>query len=401
MTRRVFITVGEASGDQHAAMFIKELRALSNDIIIEGIGGPAMAEAGAMVHYDTVQQAAMGWQGALRYFELSRILKWSGNHFRQRAPDLLVCIDSWSMNWHWTRLGRKMGIPVLYYVAPQMWASRPWRVKKLRKYVDRVACILPFEEKFFHDHGVEATFVGHPLFDHLPTQPKIDPRERFPNREPVIGVIPGSRGSVAKENFPNLLEVCDRILESFPKARFLVPTMPATHEVVKRFLQSKYPAKPVREEAEGLETIEPYTIGLNQFNELVPQCDLCLTVSGTATLHAAGHGAPQIVVYRLNPLVWHLFARWVVKTRTYSLVNLLNDSHRTIVPEFIPWYGSNMPVAEKALEYLHHPEMLTEQRDRLQNLIHTLNRPGASRNAARLAMDLMLGRATTDDGQPG
>jgi lipid-A-disaccharide synthase len=243
--------------------------------------------------------------------------------------------------------------------------------------------------------------VGHPLFDHLPTQPAIEPEERFPNRPPVIGVIPGSRGSVAKENFGNLLEVCDRILESFPKARFLVPTMPATHGVVKRFLEAKYPTSPAREESEGVEVIGPFTIGLNQFNELVPQCDLCLTVSGTATLHAAGHGAPQIVVYRLNPFVWHLFARWVVKTRTFSLVNLLNDSHRKIVPEFIPWYGSNTPVAEKAMEYLNNPDLLTEQRDRLQNLIHTLNRPGASRNAARLALDLMLGRATTLGGQPG
>jgi lipid A disaccharide synthetase len=192
-----------------------------------------------------------------------------------------------------------------------------------------------------------------------------------------------------------LLDVCDRIIESFPKSQFRVPTMPATHELVKRFLEAKYPASPPREEAEGVETIGPFTIGLNQFNQLIPRCDLCLTVSGTATLHAAGHGAPQIVVYRINPAIWHLAARWLLNTRTFSLVNLLNDGQRTIVPEFIPWYGSNEPVANMALEYLRNPEQLAQQRDRLRNLIHTLNRPGASRNAARLALDLMLGRATT------
>ncbi len=400
MTRRVFITVGEASGDQHAAMLIRELKAQDNQIIVEGLGGPAMSAAGAMVHYDTVQRAAMGWKGALRYFELTRMLKWTRNHFRQRLPDLLVCIDSWSMNWHWAQLAHGMGIPVLYYVAPQMWASRPWRVKKLRRYVDRIACILPFEEKFFQDRGVEATFVGHPLFDQLPAVQPIEPENRFPNQPPVIGVVPGSRAGVVKENFRNLLEVCDRIVESFPKAQFLVPTMPATHEVVKRFLLAKYSSIAPKEEAEGVETIGPFTIGLNQFNQLVPRCDLCLTVSGTATLHAAGHGAPQIVVYHINPLLWHLAARWLINTRTFSLVNLLNDSQRTIVPEFIPWYGSNQPVADKALEYLRNPEQLTEQRDRLQNLIHTLNRPGASRNAARLALDLMVGRAPTLRGQP-
>jgi lipid-A-disaccharide synthase len=165
-------------------------------------------------------------------------------------------------------------------------------------------------------------------------------------------------------------------------------------------LEANYPGgarggSPGAGNGEGLEKIGPYSLGLNQFNQLVPRCDLCLTVSGTATLHAAVHGSPQIVVYRLNPLYWHLFGRWVVKTRTYSLVNLLNDSRQNIVPEYIPWYGSNQPLAEKALEYLRNPEMLSEQRDRLRNLIRGLNRPGASRNVARLANDLMLGRAET------
>jgi len=396
MARRVFITVGEASGDQHAALLVRELKAMDKDIIIEGIGGPSMAAAGAMVHFDTVQRAAMGLRALLRYFELRRILKWTRGYFREHPPDLLVCIDSWAMNWHWAKLAYGLKIPVMYYIAPQVWASRPGRIKRLRRYVDRVACILPFEEKFFHDHGVDATFVGHPLFDDLPTHTPDEPNHRFPHRPPVIGVIPGSRSGVARENFDHLADVCDRILEAFPDARFLIPTMPATHDVIKRFLEAKYSGiSPVAESGNGPETIGPFTLGLNQFNQLVPQCDLCLTVSGTATLHAAGHGAPQIVVYRINPLVWHLLARWIVKTRTYSLVNLLNDSRQDIVPEFIPWYGSNQPVADKALEYLRNPELLAEQRDRLRNLIRGLNRPGASRNAARLANDLMLGRADT------
>jgi lipid A disaccharide synthetase len=168
--------------------------------------------------------------------------------------------------------------------------------------------------------------------------------------------------------------------------------------VVKRFLEAKYPASPAVEKPDGLEAIGPFTIGLNKFNDLVPRCDLCLTVSGTATLHAAGLGAPQIVVYRLNPLVWNLFARWVVNARVFSLVNLLNDGHKMIVPEFVPWYGSNEPVIQKTLEILQKPEMLGEQREKLQNVIRTLNRPGASKNAARLAIDLMEGRAETKQG---
>jgi lipid-A-disaccharide synthase len=334
----------------------------------------------------------MGLKAFLRYFELTRVLRWTGNHYRQRRPDLAICVDSWTMNWHWGMLAREMGIPVLYYVAPQMWASRPGRVKKLRKFVDRVACILPFEEKFFRDHGVEATFVGHPLFDEIPPHPPFDPATRFPNRPPVIGVVPGSRSGVSRISFPPMLDVCNIIRRSFPQATFLVPTTTATHPVVKRTLEAQFgPGAP----SADTETFGPFTLGLNQFNSLIPRCDLCLIVSGTATLHAAGHGAPQIVVYRGNPIGWHLLARWLIKTRTYSLVNLLNDSHQTIVPEFVPWYGSNQPVADKALEYLNNPDLLMQQRDRVQNLLRTIAHPGASRNAARLAKDLMDGRDTT------
>jgi lipid-A-disaccharide synthase len=396
MARRVFITVGEASGDQHAALLTRELKSLDRDIVVEGIGGPEMARAGALVHYDTVQRAAMGWRALLRYFEISRILRWTRDYFRGHRPDLLICIDSWAMNWHFAKHAHDMGIPVMYYIAPQAWASRAGRVKRLRRYVDRVACILPFEEKFFHDHGVEATFVGHPLFDELPPRPPDDPMAHFPHRPPVIGVIPGSRVGVARENLRHLLEVCRQILQAFPDARFLVPTMPATDALVRRCLEAKFPPSGAAPEKDGApETFGPFSLGLNRFNELVPQCDLCLTVSGTATLHAAGYGAPQIVVYRLNPLIWHLFARWVIKTRTYSLVNLLNDTRQEIVPEFVPWYGSIQPVASKALEYLQNPQLLAEQRDRMKNLIRGLNRPGASRNVAKLALDLMMGRADT------
>jgi lipid-A-disaccharide synthase len=141
--------------------------------------------------------------------------------------------------------------------------------------------------------------------------------------------------------------------------------------------------------------IGPFVVGQNRFDDLVPRCDLCLTVSGTATLHVAIHGSPLIVVYRLNPWLWHLFARWVVTTRKYSLVNLLNTEKQDIVPEFIPWYGSNKPVADKTMEYLHEPRMLSEQRERLRQLVRGLARPGASRQAAILALDLMTARDKT------
>jgi lipid-A-disaccharide synthase len=397
MPRRVFISVAEASGDQHAASFVRALHKIDPDVIVEGLGGRAMADAGVLIHHDTVERAAMGLNGAFRYPELRRVLRWTARHFQQHRPDLLILIDSWFANWHLAKLARRLEIPVMYYIAPQMWASRPGRVKRLRRYVDRVACILPYEVQFFHDRGVEATFVGHPLFDTLPPAQPDGSTARFPNRPPVIGLVPGSRSSVVKANFRNMLEVVDRILKEFPDAKFLIPTMPVTHGLVQQALrarESKYPPADQPAPA-GLEQIGPFSFGQDRFDELVPRCDLCITVSGTATLHVAAHGVPMIVVYRLSPIIWHLAARWIVKTRTYSLVNLLNSGGRNIVPEFIPWYGSNIPVANKTLEYLRNPQMLVEQRERLLQLIRGLHKPGASRNAAILAIELMTARETT------
>ncbi len=277
------------------------------------------------------------------------------------------------MNFHFAKLAHRRGVPVLFYIAPQLWAWREGRMKKLRKWVDHVACILPFEEEYFRRHGVTSTFVGHPLFDELPARQPRPIATEFVSRPPVVGLLPGSRRGEAEYNFPPMLEVAERIRQSFPKVRFLVPTTVATHPIVERLVNGA----PDIEFAEG------------EFDRMVPRCDLCVTVSGTATLHVAGHHVPMLVVYRTNPLLWHLFGRWLVRTRTYSLVNLLADTRQHIVPEFIPWFGPGENVGDVAVDYLQNPPKLAEQVDQLTHLIRTLDNPGASMNVAKLAMEVM------------
>jgi lipid A disaccharide synthetase len=194
-----------------------------------------------------------------------------------------------------------------------------------------------------------------------------------PGEPPVVGLLAGSRRSIARHNFPHQLEVARRIREVFPETRFLVPTTPATHDVVAGM-------------AAGFANLE---LELGAFDRMVPRCDLCVSVSGTATLHAAAYGTPLIVVYRVNRLAWHMVGRWVVKTRTYSMVNYLSGQAKHIVPEFIPWYGSAAEVGEAAVRYLRDPAKLEGQRANLLEVIRPLDRPGASANAARLAMSLL------------
>jgi lipid-A-disaccharide synthase len=383
MGRRIFITVADPSADQHAAKLIAALRQLDPEITIDCLGGPRMAAAGATVHYDTVAGAAMGWRAALRARAVAKLIAWARSFLDQHTFDLAICIDSWTMNWHFARLAKERGIPVMYYIAPQTWASREKRVLKMREYVDRVACILPFEEQYFRRHGLAATFVGHPLFDDLP-QRDLSPNRPYDPARPTVGLLPGSRKSIAEANFPRLLAVARDIEREIPQARFLIPATPNTEAVVRKHLGRA-----------GLRAVE---VAADAFNELVPRCDLVITVSGTAALHTAAFAVPLIVVYYGNPVLWHLIGRWVVKTRTYSLVNLLSDFHEHIVPEFIPWYGPTSGVSDYALGLLRDPEKLRAQREKLLHLIATLDRPGASMNAAKVAMEMMTSRAPVGSG---
>jgi lipid-A-disaccharide synthase len=376
MSRRVFITVGEVSGDRNAANLARELKQLEADIVVDALGGPALREAGAIVHHDTVTHAAMGFRALLRAMEVRRLLAWTRDYYQRTPPDLHVCVDSWSMNWLFARQAKKCGIPVLYYIAPQAWASRPGRVKRLRKYVDRLACILPFEEQWFSNRGVRTTFVGHPLFDHL-AQVTSSPQSSVlsPQSSPVIGLLPGSRSGIARNNFRSLLSVAEIIGKEFPAAKFLVPTTANTDAVVREELSRR--------------PVDGVSVGLEKFDEMVPQCNLCLTVSGTATLHVAAHDVPMIVVYRGSWLLWNLVGRWIINARTFALVNILSPDGRPIVPEFIPWHGQPQPVARCALDYLRDPGQLVEQRHRLAEMITTLAGSGASRKVAELAMQLV------------
>lgn len=384
MPRRVFITVAEVSGDQHAAELVRSLKRLDPQIEVEGLGGPLMRQAGVIIHHETTGRAAMSWQAATRTWEMWRLLRWTKQYFDRSPPDLLICVDSFAMNFHFAKAARRRGIPVLDYIAPQLWASREGRMKKLRAAVDRVACILPFEEAYLRSHGVKATFVGHPLFDELPPHRQEEEQERFPQRAAVVGLMPGSRKMEAVQNFPHLLDVAGQILRIFPDASFVVPTTAATDPVVREQMQKLRDGGSQEQELAGRVECE-----LDGFDRLVPRCDLCITKSGTSTLHIAGHGVPMIVVYRASRVLWHLLGRWIVKTRTFSLVNLLSNRAEPIVPEFIPWYGSNLPVAREAIEHLRRPEKLQAQRKRLEELMRRLDRPGASMNVARLAMEIM------------
>lgn len=376
---RVLITAAEVSGERHAAKLVRAMQSLRDGIEFHGLGGEAMREAGVHLLADTVSNARMGLGALLRAREVWRLLRKTSAQYRAHRPDLHICVDSWTMNSHFARLAKRFGVPVLYYVAPQTWASREGRVRAMRRVIDRLACILPFEQDYFRSRGIHATFVGHPLFDDLPRERLPLQGGRFPDAPPVIALPAGSRRSVARANFPRQLAVARRIRAVFPDARFLVPTTANTDAVV-------------RETIGSLDWIEPRR---DAFDEVARRADLAITVSGTAAVQLAAWGVPMIVVYAGSRLLWHGLGRWMIRTRTFSLVNLLSaDPSRRTVPEFVPWYGSVAPVAECAIDLLRSPQKRSEQRRGLAEMIARIEGVGASERAARLAIDMLDRRGT-------
>ncbi|HSI35812.1 MAG TPA: hypothetical protein VK986_19675, partial [Tepidisphaeraceae bacterium] len=210
---------------------------------------------------------------------------------------------------------------------------------------------------------------------------------------PIVGLLAGSRRSEALKNFPRMLEVAEQIKRAFPGARFLLPTTAATDPVVASAIAALPPSS-------TFHAPTSFVRKPDAFDAMVPLCDLAITVSGTATLHVAIHGTPMIVVYHGSPVTWNLLGRWIVKTRTYGLVNLLGADPAAaaggrvtpgmhLAPEYIPWYGSTRPVAEHAIELLKDPAKLAEQRARLRGMVENLDKPGASERTARVAMELL------------
>ena len=372
---RVFLAAAEVSGDRHAAGLAAALRRIRPDVKLEGVGGAAMSGAGVELWHESVKKARMGLGAFLRAGEVLGVLRRTRRRFREDGPpDLMVCCDSWTMNKHFLALAKEFGVKTLYYVSPQVWASRERRVERMRTLIDKMAVILPFEEAWLRERGLDATFVGHPLFDELPDDPPaFDAAAHWPNRPPVVALAAGSRRKVAADNFPKMLAVAGLIRERFPDATFVSPTVESTHATVAALIADR-----------------PWvTAKLDGFDELVRGCDASVCVSGTATLHTAALGVPPVVVYSASRFLWETVGRRLIKTRTFALVNWLSPTREHVVPEFVPWFGHPQPVAATVIDWLDNPAMLAARRNGLAAVVDPLRKKGASENAAQIVAAML------------
>jgi lipid-A-disaccharide synthase len=369
---RILIVTGEASGDLHGAHLAKAIMALEPKAELVGVGGAAMRAAGVSLVPGVPQLDLMGMFGlsaippmVRRVLAIRRVLK-------AEAWDLVVLIDNPGLNFHFARIAKAAGRRVLYYIAPQVWAWRPGRMKWIQRRVDHVVVILPFEEELYRRAGVRCTFVGHPLLDAVaPHYDRAKLRKEFGLDESarVVGLLPGSRVSEVEMLLPVLLEAAAQLVVAEPGTKFILAQ---ASSIDNNLIQTLLEHSPV-----------PVRVAHDQASEVMALSDVLFIASGTATLQAAVVGTPMVLLYKTSPVTYRL-ARWLINVKWIGLVNLV--AGRSIVPELIQDEATAERLCHEILHLLRNPSAYHDMKEGLQQVRKSLGEPGASRRAAQVAL---------------
>ncbi|MBN2430133.1 MAG: lipid-A-disaccharide synthase [Acidobacteria bacterium] len=370
----VVIVAGEASGDLHGSHLVRAIRQREENVFFCGIGGKALRDAGARILVDSATLSVMGITEV--FSKLSHVLRSLSaikQLLRSIRPELLILVDFPDFNLIVAKAAKKWGIPVLYYISPQVWAWRSGRVRKIRKYVDHIAVIFPFERDFYEQHGVPVTFVGHPLMDNdLPPENRLP--GQMPLTTPVIGLLPGSRESEVRKHLPVMLDAVQQLKEKMPGLEFLVSHASSTdRRIAEEIIRARLKDVPVE-------------ILTGNAGEVLRHSHLVITASGTATLEAALYGVPSIIIYKVSPLSYWL-ARALVRVEHIGLVNLV--AGEKLAPELIQKDATPHRIAGTAARMLQNPQEMQAIRRKLADVRRKLGDPGASDRTAAIALDMM------------
>lgn len=372
---RIMISCGEASGDLYAGALVTELRRREPSAEIFGFGGQRLRQAGAEVVGDFAGLTVTGLTEALRvlprsYAMLRRLVALA----RERKPDVFVPIDFPDFNFRLMAAVKRLGIPVVYYVSPQLWAWRPARMQTMKALVDRVLVIFPFEEAVYAGAGVPAQFVGHPLVDlahsEQPGSAFLRDRGLIPGA-PTVALLPGSRPNELRRIAPLIVESLPRIAARLPDVQFLVACAPNLPDALFAPFLTERRARVV--------------LVHDRTDDALAASDAVITASGTATVQAALHERPMVVVYRLSPLTYWI-GKPFVKVDTYAMPNLV--AGRRVVPELIQSDFTPDRVAAETVLFLTDRERHARTREALRRVREKLGTPGASGRAAEAILEV-------------
>ncbi len=379
--KRIMIIAGEASGDMHGAHLARAIKQRDDKTFLFGVGGKAMAREGVSLLVDADTLSVVGITEVLTrlktiYGAMSTVKK----AIARLSPDLLICIDFPDFNFHVAAAAKRRNIPVLYYISPQIWAWRQNRVKKIKRLVDHMAVIFPFEAKFYEEHHVPVTFVGHPFLDII--SPPTDETPGTDETAITIGLVPGSREKEVTTLLPVMLKAAKIINRMGPAVRFVVSCAQSVDETL------------VSDIVTSFNTELPIEVINGPVTGVFKKCRLVVAASGTVTLEAALHGVVPVIVYKVSPMSYWLGKR-LIKVRHIGIVNLIVQ--RELLPELIQDEASPEKIADTVHSVISDPQRLQETRKEMLRIRELLGGPGASDRVARIALHLCKGKDAGQD----
>jgi lipid-A-disaccharide synthase len=375
---RVGMVAGEASGDLLAAHLIGALKERRPDMSFTGIGGPRMAAQGFVSHYPMEKLSVRGYAEALRHYrEIMGIRRRLARSMLAERPDLFIGVDSSDFNLGLERQLRDAGIPTVHYVSPSIWAWRGWRIKRIARSVSRILVMLPFEAPLYEKAGVPVTYVGHPLADVIPLDPKKDEARaqlRLPASKLIVALLPGSRRSELQYMASAFLLAAHRFRQEVHDVHFVCPTVTRdTRDIFERAIH------------EHERTDLPLTLLFGHSHEALAAADLALVASGTATLEAALFKTPMVIAYRQSPITWALM-RPMLYLPYVGMPNILAGER--LVPELLQDQATPANLAGALLTLLRDTASQKRQVERFREF-HEVLRQNTAEKAADAVLELL------------
>ena len=375
ISKRIMIVAGEASGDLHGGNLVREMRRIDPTLQFRGVGGKRMKEAGVYLIADSADMAVVGLTEV--FSKLGTIRKVMGalrTSIKTDKPDLLILIDYPDFNLSLAKTAKKNLIMIFYYISPQVWAWRKGRIGTIKRIVDKIAVILPFEASLFHEAGVDATFVGHPLLDVVRT--KYSRQEalcRFGLHEgtTTIGILPGSRQSEVVRLLPEMLRAAE-IIAKKQHVQFVLPLADT--------LDIKFISRIIKQ--------YPVTVKIisSEIYDVINCSDVVMVASGTATLETALVETPMVILYKVSSPSYYV-GKMIIDISHIGLVNII--AGKTIVPELIQDEANPESIAAEVIDILTNKSRMDNMRNELSKIKGMLGSPGAAERAARLAYGMI------------
>lgn len=372
--KKLFIITGEHSGDKHASDVVREIKKINPDIEIEGVGAENLAAAGVKLFCDHSKMSAIGFNTKiiLTHIQLGqKVAKYIKEEFK---PDMVLMVDYGGFNLNLSKVLSNNGIKLYYYIPPQIWASRKWRIHTVKKHIDKVLTIFPFEKKMYDEYGIDSEFVGHPLLTQIP--PKTDKNTFFEENnldknKKLVSIFPGSRVFEINNLLKLFLDSARMIREKEQNVQFLIAQAPTIKDELIHTILSEYSDLDIK-------------VLKNKNYDLLSVSDALILASGTVALEAAIYETPMIISYR-GPLYLFLVYRLVRCIKRVCLPNIIMD--KDIVPEILQYSAKPSIISSNILKILHDANYRDEMISSLKNVKQMLKTSGSAENVAKIVVN--------------